>query len=156
MCSSHSQIQHYLYEQNYNFEEFQLQRIKSEWGACRFQTVPLKAEKHRPVSFAVTCGPPRSTSLLVTASPAPHQSYPTSRTELRVQHILGHAQQKAAVQSSSCWTLATQHRYRESSSLGSTEGSLEASVGQCPALVTTSGAAEHGSCPEGQETSCLK
>lgn len=119
MCSSHSQIQQYLYEQSYNFEEVQLQRIKLELGAFRFQTVPLKAEKHRPLAFAVTCGPPRSTGPLVTASPAPHQSYPTrtapaNRTELRAQDVLGHAQQKAAVQSSSCWTLATQQSHTES------------------------------------------
>lgn len=152
MCSSHSQLQQYLYEQSYNFEEVQLQRIKLEQGAFRFQTVPLKAEKHRPMAFAVTCGPPRSTGPLLTASPAAHQSYrtraaPANRTELRAQDALGRAQQKAAVQSSCYWTPATQHRHTEFSSLGSTEGNLEASVGQCPALGTTSGAAGHGSCP---------
>lgn len=130
-----------------SFREFKL-----EQGAFRFQTVPLKAKKHRPVAFAVTCGPPGSTGPLLTASPAPHQSCPTraapaNRTELGAQDALGHAQQKAAVQSPSYWTMATQHRHAEFSSLGSTEGSLEASVGQCPALVTSSGAAGHGSCP---------
>lgn len=54
MCSSHSQMQHYLYEQSYNFEEVQLQRIKLEWGAFRFQTVPLGAKKHSPMSYEVT------------------------------------------------------------------------------------------------------
>lgn len=103
MCSSYSQIQQYLYEQSYSFEEVQLQRIKLEQGAFRFQTVPLKAEKHRPMAFAVTCSPPRSTGPLLTASPAPHQSCPTRaapahRTELGAQDALGHAQQKAAVQ----------------------------------------------------------
>lgn len=94
MCPSHSQIQQYLYEQSDNFEEVQLQKIKLEQGAFKFQTVPLKAEKHRSMAFAVTCGPPRSTGLLVTASPTPHQSYPTraapaNRTELRLRMLWG-------------------------------------------------------------------
>lgn len=152
MCSSHSQIQQYLYEQSYNFEEVQLQRIKLEWGAFRFQTVPLKAEKHRPLAFAVTCGPPRSTGPLVTASPAPHQSYPTrtapaNRTELRAQDVLGMLSRKQQYSHllAEHWPPSTGTQRVQL--LGAHRGSLEASVGQCPALMTTSGATGHGSCP---------
>ena len=46
-----SQIQQHLYELSYNSEEVQLQSIKLEQGALRFQMVPLGAEKHSPVAL---------------------------------------------------------------------------------------------------------
>lgn len=166
MCSSHSQIQHYLYEQSYNFEEVQLQRIKLEWGAFRFQTVPLGAEKHSPMECEITPWSSQKHRPLSDCSSSPSSLIPNKGCTCKQDWTWSSGcSGTGSVESSSCRggtvvLLVAASRpaqaNREASSLGSMEGRLEASMGRCPVPATSSGTAGHGSRPQRSGNKLLK